>query len=345
MNKYVLSICIPTYNRSKTLVPFIKNYLNCKDSRFCITVQDNCSTDGSYEALSKITDSRFVLRQNTSNIGGMPNAKCALANNIEAEYLLFCIDKDFVDMKRISDFIDFLEAERPAYGYLDLYKLKPDCIEKYPEGIKALIKTGYLSKHPSGYFWRRELFEEEITKPYFKALPFKFDFWFDFLCAHFAVKFQGYIVYMPVVLHGQQNPYSIPNKSICYNEHNIYFSLNKQIETFNIYICDLKELSLSIKDKRNMALRLFKRQILSSSIGLRKKYHNRSLCWHYNLQTKTVSWREMFVNSLYVASTYRKLMRGFENVLIVFIKSIILLGYTTSKFSIISIKESLSQKK
>ena len=44
MEKKVLSICIPTYNRKEVLIDEIKQYLSVQDERFCIKVNDNCGS-------------------------------------------------------------------------------------------------------------------------------------------------------------------------------------------------------------------------------------------------------------------------------------------------------------
>lgn len=76
----------------------------------------------------------------------------ALSNNPDAEYLLFVIDKDFIDIHRLQDFIDYLQKKKPTFGYLDLYALCTEGVENFSAGREAMTKLGYLGKHPSGYF-------------------------------------------------------------------------------------------------------------------------------------------------------------------------------------------------
>ena len=72
-NSPVLSICIPTYNRSSELYKKITEILKYKSDDFDIIVLDNCSPDGTYENLKRINDDRLKLYQNESNIGGILN--------------------------------------------------------------------------------------------------------------------------------------------------------------------------------------------------------------------------------------------------------------------------------
>ncbi len=124
MSKYTLNISFSTYCRGEQFLKDIQALLTSKDIRFRITVQDNHSEDGSFEALQSIEDERFVVRQNDKNLTSHPNHKKSLLNNPDAEYILFSIDKDFVNPEYISQFVDYLEKEKPYYGYLNLYNAK-----------------------------------------------------------------------------------------------------------------------------------------------------------------------------------------------------------------------------
>ena len=70
MKQYVLSICIASYNRKDIIVSDVKKYLSLDDTRFQVIVQDDGSTDGTFQELEKIKDSRLKLRKNKVNLGG-----------------------------------------------------------------------------------------------------------------------------------------------------------------------------------------------------------------------------------------------------------------------------------
>ena len=119
MEKKVLSICIPTYNRKEVLIDEIKQYLSVQDERFCIKVNDNCSTDGTVTALLQIHDDRLIVSRNEKNEGSVPNWMKALLN-CNSEYVIFVLDKDLIDIKYLSAFIDYLVSDKPNFGYVDL---------------------------------------------------------------------------------------------------------------------------------------------------------------------------------------------------------------------------------
>ena len=168
MNMYTLNICYSTFCRGKRFLDDINELLQNKDKRFHVTVQDNHSEDGSFEALNSIDDPRFLLRRNDRNLTSHPSHKLSLLNNNDADYLLFSIDKDYINPEYISQFIDYLEKEKPSYGFVELYKADNRPAKNYSFGYNAITNLGYLSKHPSGFFWKKDLYYQEIEKSYFK---------------------------------------------------------------------------------------------------------------------------------------------------------------------------------
>ena len=311
MKTYTLAVCIPTFNRSDILFESLQNYLKSDESRVCFTVQDNCSTDGSFEMYQSIHDERLRVRQNAENIGALLNAKAALSNNSDAEYILFSIDKDRLEMNYLSKFIDYLESEKPGCGCLDVYGDTNERIENFPKGIEAVRKTGYLSKHPTGFFWRRDYFDEEIKKPYFKALPVKFDFWFDVVMAHCASQYGASFVYIPAILHGARSK-AKPTKTLTYNDTNYFFGYPKRMETYEIYPRDLLSLDVPKKEKMDMAVYLMRNTMGMVSVGLRSILCNNWEVYHYGFKWRVMSWHEMIGNVYYVYRLYASLLKDID---------------------------------
>lgn len=318
MSKYTLCICYPTYNRGELLFLKINQYLTLHDNRFCITVQDNCSTDGSFEKLKAIDDERFRLRQNEHNIGFIPNSQRALLGNMDADYILFSIDKDILDINYLPQFIDYLKESQPYYGYVDLYTGLLKGEHSYRKGIEALQGTAYLSKHPTGFFWRRELFEQEVSQTYFAKLPDKFDFWFDVVTAHFAVRYPASVVYIPFILHGKRiKDASVQkllkhNKSISYNTSNLYFNTSKRLETSDIYIQDLLSLDISTEEKKTMAFICLKRLMFNVSLNLRGIFHNNWEAYHYHFEWRTIPWTTLIGNLYKAQKLYNRKLKGHD---------------------------------
>ncbi len=337
MSKYTLNVSFSTYCRGEQFLKDIQTLLTSKDNRFRITVQDNHSEDGSFEALQSIKDVRFVVRQNRENLTSHTNHKKSLLDNPGAEYILFSIDKDFVNPEYISQFIDYMEEEKPYYGFLNLDNAYGQENIVYQAGEDAINNLGYLCKHPSGFFWRRDLLEHEMQQEYFKQLPMKFDFWFDLVTAHFAAKYPGQVCNIPLFIHA---PYRkeyqgklVPTLS--YNEDNIYFGFSKRMETFEIFLKDLTSLEISNEMLQRSAFHLLKGTLEKVTTGLRAVYHKKNECIRYNLKYRTFSFGELIYNAHAALKLYKKMMNGHESAKSLFLKCFLAYSYTllrTAKF-------------
>ena len=302
MKNLVLSICIPTFNRKDVLLAEVEEYLSVKDSRFHVVVQDNCSTDGTKEALGGVQDDRLIYRRNESNLGAMPNGIKSLSGNA-SEYLLFTIDKDLVDINKLPEFIDYLEREKPNFGYVDLSNDKPFQILKIPKGLDSIKQTAYLSKHPSGYFWKRMLFEREICQSYFKSIDPYFDFPYEVINAHLSVDYGATIVVMPLIINA--NMRNLAGKTLTYNEKNIYYSCAKRLEAFQLYLSDLLTLNISLGAKKIISVILLKRVLGQVSVGLKRLLRHKWMSERYNLKPRIVSTHEMLSNMRSAVGLFR----------------------------------------
>lgn len=305
-NKKILSICIPTYNRKDVLLPDVKKYLSLNDNRFRIVIQDNNSSDGTFEEITTISDHRLCYNRNQENIGSIPNDIKVLSNQ-PSEYVILILDKDYLNIKELPRFLDILESERPDFGYIDLSNNKPFKIHRFPKGKDALLNCSYLSKHPSGFFFKSSLWNNEVNQPYFKAIDPKFDFIFDVVCAHLACKYNGTIIDLPLIINASIREDVIETKTYTYNINNLYFSLNKRVDEFQIYFADMVSLSISQKLKKYLSKVLLNREIFSVTIVLRKIMSNKRSCDHHNLSERNVEFTEMHRNTCTLIKIFRKL--------------------------------------
>lgn len=332
---YTLNICYSTFCRGKRFFDDINELLQNKDKRFHITVQDNHSEDGSFEALNSIDDPRFHLRRNDRNLTSHPSHKLSLLNNNDAVYLLFSIDKDYINPEYISQFIDYLENEKPSYGYVELYKADNRPSENYSFGYNAITNFGYLSKHPSGFFWKKDLYYQEVEKSYFKNLPMKFDFWFDVVTAHLASNYTGTIIYIPLIIHApfRKDINYMQSPTLSYNEDNIYFGKKKRWETYNIYINDLFSLDISLDVKKDLAFKLTANLISQVTLELRMIYQNIVETNRYSIASRTITLKEMLYNSFVSIKIYNKLLGQYETLFARIYNSFLLMGMFINNIS------------
>jgi len=91
----MVSICIPTYNRSDLLVRAVQSAIHQTYQDIEILISDNCSLNEHWQKIKEIAklDNRIVLRRNEVNIGfaGNLNVCIDVANG---EFILFLCDDD-----------------------------------------------------------------------------------------------------------------------------------------------------------------------------------------------------------------------------------------------------------
>ena len=294
MNK-ILTICIPTYNRKEVLINEVKDYLSVNDDRFLVKVSDNCSTDGTQDALKTIEDPRLVINYNRENLGSIPNWIKALSDN-ESEYLIFTLDKDIIDVSQLSWFLDYLEQKNPHFGYVDLDITKPKGVDTYAPGYDNILTMAYLDKHPSGYFYRRDLFEEAIKKGSFLMLDKWFDFPFEVINAELAAVHPSIIVRGGLVINANYRKELQGNKTLSYDDSNIWFGAQRRFTEYSYYLKSALPLAISNPQKDNLIIHLTTNAISNVTIGLRRLLQNKDICSHYNVKMRKVGYREMFIN-------------------------------------------------
>lgn len=304
MNK-TLTICIPTYNRKEVLINEVKDYLSVNDDRFIVKVSDNCSTDGTQDALKEINDNRLIVNYNSENLGSIPNWIKALSNNM-SDYLFFILDKDIIDTSKLVGFLDFLDCEKPFFGYVDLDVSKPENIEYFDAGYPNIFKMAYLDKHPSGYFYKREIFEEAITKDSFLMLDNKFDFPFEVINAEIALKYPSVIVKGGLVTIANRRTDVKEGKTLSYDESNIWYGKQKRIIEYSYYFTSAIKLNLSQKQLETLVCKLTESAVKNVTVVLRSTMKNEVACSHYNVKKRDVSFFEMMKNALYVIKVFNK---------------------------------------
>lgn len=311
--KYILGICIASYNRKDVIIPDLKNYFSLDDHRFKVIVQDDGSNNGTLEELKAIKDPRLTLRINPHNIGALPNALAALSNNGDCEYVMNLNDKDCVHIDVLPKFLDFLEKEKPNYGFVKVYGIKEDYkVEYFDKGVQSINNIAYTCEHPSGYFWRSDIFNIETLKDYYKSLNPKFDYQFDLLFAHCAVSYGGVIVSYPLITMGAKRKEQKQIATQTYNVDNLYFGFNERKKTFNIFIEDIKKLDITRSDKERCLDRIAKLFSNLTTIRLRYLLKDEFVCRHYNLRQRKLSFYQMHKNLIAILNIFLNNTKDFS---------------------------------
>jgi len=160
MKKYVLSICIASYNKAEILESLVRSLLTIESDEYNIVVVDNSSTDDSVERIKKINDDRIHVIVNPVNIGGA-------SNTVKASYCgdgmfsLYVNDRDYIIPERIPAFIKFLKENASLAGGT-CNRIQSSTEGKYSilDTKTALMYYTFRSSHPTGFFFAKHILDK-----------------------------------------------------------------------------------------------------------------------------------------------------------------------------------------
>lgn len=87
---------IPTYNQEKYISNAIRSALAIGYDNLQVIVNDDCSTDNTFEIANSIIDSRLEVYRNIKNLGRVGNYKYILENLAKGEWVINCDGDDFL---------------------------------------------------------------------------------------------------------------------------------------------------------------------------------------------------------------------------------------------------------
>lgn len=157
----LLSFCIVTYNRKRKVTELVKRILTNLTPELEVVVVDDCSTDGTVEALQCIEDVRLHVYQNSVRQGANRNWYISLSKG-SGKYLFQVLDRDWINPVCIDSIIDILKREDVGFGYAGI-SFATDSGEKrneyqiYKKGMDAARRFACVPVHPTGVIFSREL--------------------------------------------------------------------------------------------------------------------------------------------------------------------------------------------
>lgn len=126
--KRVLVIVV-TYNRKELLFECIEALLNQSYKNIQILIIDNCSTDGTREAIDVYINNGSVIYKNTGkNIGGAGGFNYGLkeASKYDCDYFWLMDDDCIVHNDTLTELIDFASQKKDKFGFLSSVVLWSD---------------------------------------------------------------------------------------------------------------------------------------------------------------------------------------------------------------------------
>ena len=108
MEKPLVSVIIPVFNRESYVEEAIYSILNQTIQDFEILVVDDCSTDQSYKKVNNIKDKRITLLKNDQHLGVSVSRNKAIAR-ARGEYIAFMDSDDISSPNRIEKQVNLLK--------------------------------------------------------------------------------------------------------------------------------------------------------------------------------------------------------------------------------------------
>jgi glycosyltransferase involved in cell wall biosynthesis len=146
-SKYLLSLCIPTYNRGNFLnisLSRIEKQLKNITDLVELVVSDNCSTDNTTEVVQKYIDGGLpvIYIRNQENIGPDGNfVQCFC--NAKGKYVWVLGDDDFLEEGVLVKIMDVLKTDTFGLIHLQIKSKGESYLTKYDNPEKFLLAFSY----------------------------------------------------------------------------------------------------------------------------------------------------------------------------------------------------------
>ena len=157
----IITLAYVTYNRKKLISNRIYNLLSMKLPSYVeIIIIDDCSKDGTYAELKKITKNTSIkIFKNKFNYGFSRNYYEAIKRS-NGEYVIWVSDKDEFSIDGIKNFLDWSKDKKinvAVLNYKRNIKVKEDHKKIIRNNKTRLIKYNELWKcsHGPGIVWKK----------------------------------------------------------------------------------------------------------------------------------------------------------------------------------------------
>lgn len=258
-----------------------------------ILVLDNCSTDETKKLLSTITDPRFSFVQNESNIGGVPNLlKCLSLPS--GKFAFLCLDKDYLNYQSVEKLIERCKSDpEVVFGHcaLNIQQETPDIV--YDKQYQSIVNMAYLSKHPTGVFYKTDIYANLTSLKTMLIEQSNFPFCADVINADMAMLGKSKLINLPA-FYTEKTDEARHKPSFTYNASNIYFSPAKRLLEFETYLNSAQQLGLSNYETLKLIGKIYSRELMLSTFVYKKMMSDHAVCDHHRINTRKIGYSEIF---------------------------------------------------
>lgn len=319
IKKPLISICISTFNRCEKVNKLVNSILTYKGEEIEVIVADNGSTDDTALLLSKIKDHRFFFIESNKNVGPLLNGLKVLSL-ATAQYAFICLDKDNIDYNSIKNLINRLkDNEDIVFGYCSLNLKVPGRDIIYEKGFSTLFNMAYLSRHPTGTFYKTDIFKNLPMLKNISEEQRSFSFYMDLVNAEMAMTGKSRLINLPA-FYTERKEEARNTPSFTYNANNLYFSPAKRLVEFEGYLDSAQKLQLSSYEIFRLIWKLYGQELTLSTFGYKNMIGDYDVCAHHGISTRKVSLLEIWkLNFTFSSHFFQKQLdiNIFQKILIV----------------------------
>lgn len=296
----LLSICIPSYNRFEKLNETISNIMQAESDDFEVVIIDNCSPRDINEYISN-EDKRLRIVKREQPVYGAKNVGDSVLFG-KGKYSLLLLDKDNIVGNDLDAFIETLRSNDVCGGYCELNS-NNNVIEI--ESKRSIENFGFLSKHPSGDFYKMDILKDYIKEKddELEKDPFPFDIYLAY-CAS-----KGSMMHYdkPVVCSRLNDPNAEDTTgTLTFKKElgNLYYFPKNRNDQFTVYTKCLSEFDISREKKLKVLYYIYKRSIKQVSIEYRMVMKNPVVCRHYGHEPENITILKMLKNIMALRKVY-----------------------------------------
>lgn len=149
----LVSVCIPVYNGERYLEETVRSVANQKYPNMEIIIQDNASTDGTWELVQKLAVrySQLSVMRNEANVGMAPNWNLAV-NRAKGDYLMLLSADDLLEAGFLERCLQLFAREKVDAVTTNHYWLRDGVKKQRKMRIPATTYSNFsgliLSRNP-----------------------------------------------------------------------------------------------------------------------------------------------------------------------------------------------------
>jgi glycosyltransferase involved in cell wall biosynthesis len=213
-NHLLISIVVPTYNRSKYLQRCLDSILSQDGKYYEVIVSDNASPDNTQELMENyLNDSRIHYYRNTTNLGVRENVYKA-TGYAQGQYIFWLTDDDYLLPNALSKVVEIINSNSEiGYIYSPFSTLDDrdgKIIGKYENFSQdILLKSGIetiAQVLPATWVFSRQILKKEFIDWTVWEKYKKNSYFMTILVGRILLKSPAYYIASELIVHTWYNP-------------------------------------------------------------------------------------------------------------------------------------------